>query len=135
MKRIFTIIASALLVLSVASCEKENDGFAPYYKVSTSLRWTGGTSGNSDFSKISAVADQYVNTQFASEAEAVAKYKDILSKTKDVSYSAPGDSYYKLSVEKYVGKQEDEHTIRYDIDPSYKSPVGHIWDAQGSRDL
>ena len=34
-----------------------------------------------------------------------------------------------------LSKKEDEHTVRYDIDPSYKSPVGHIWDDKGSRDL
>mgnify|MGYP003313416658 CR=1 FL=1 len=135
MKRFFTIIASALLILSVASCDKDDSGFAPYYRVSTSFRWTGGTSGDADFSQISAVTDQFINIDFPSEERAVATYKDILSKTKDVSYSAPGDSYFKLSVAKYVSTQEDEHTIKYDIDPNYKSPVGHIWDAQGSRDL
>lgn len=135
MKRFFTIIASALLVFSAISCKKADNDFPPYYRVGTSVRWIGGSSGTSDFSRISAETDKYVNTDFPSESQAVATYNDILSKTKDAPYTAPEGSYFKLSVERYIGKQEDEHTVRYDIDPSYKSPVGHIWDDKGSRDL
>lgn len=136
MKRFFTLIASTLLVLSVTSCDKEGGSdFPPYYKVSTSYRMTSGTSGNSDFSKIFAVSDQYVNTEFSSETQATAAYNDILSKTKDVSYSAPGESFVKLSIVKYISKKENENTYQYYADPNYKSPVGHIWDARGSRDL
>lgn len=135
MKRLFTIIASVLLVLSSVSCEKADNDFPPYYRVGTSVRWIGGSFGTSDFSRISAETDKYVNTDFSSESQAVATYNDILSKTKDAPYTAPEGSYFKLSIERYIGKQEDEHTICYDIDPSYKSPVGHIWDDKGSRDL
>lgn len=136
MKRFFTIIAAAMLVLSVASCSKETGGDnPPYYQVLTSYHATGGTSGSSDFTKIFAVTDQYRDIQFSSEDKAVSAYKDILAKTKDAPYSAHDDSFVKLSISKFIGKQEDEHTVRYEADPNYKSPVGHIWDAKGSRDL
>lgn len=133
--KFFTIIASALLVLSVVSCDKNDQDFPPIYRISTSYKMTSGTFGNSDFKQIFAVTDQYINTDLSSEDQAVATYNDILSKTKDASYSAPGDSYVKLSIVRYVSRQESENVIQYDIDPSYKSPVEHIWDAQGSRDL
>lgn len=137
MKRIFTIIASALLVFSLASsCDKEDDkATAPYYKLSKSMRIVSGTSGTSDFSQISAVSDQYINSEFATEQQALDVYKDVISKTKDASYSAPDDAFFALSIVRYVCKQEGENMYRYDVDPNYKSPVGHIWDAQGSRDL
>ena len=135
MKRFFTIIASALLVLSAASCDKDSSDFPPYYKLSTSRSLSSGTFGSSDFSNISKVTDQYVNVEFSSEDQAVATYNDVLSKTRDVDFTAPEGTYFKLTIEKYVSKREDEHSIRYDADPSYKSPVGHIWDDKGSRDL
>lgn len=135
MKRFFAIIASALLVLSVVSCGKDDADFPPYYKVLTSVRWTSGSSGTSDFSQITAVTDQYVNTEFSSEEQAVSAYNVILSKTRNVPYTAPGESYAKLSIVRYIGKKENEYTVRYDVDPNYKSPFSHIWDAQGSRDL
>ena len=135
MNRIFTIIAFALLVLSAASCSKVNNDLPPYYRIATPSIWKSGSSGTSDFSRIYAVTDQYVNRDFSSEEQAMAAYNDILSKTKDVPYTAPEGSYVKLLIEKYIGKYEDEHTARYDVDPSYKSPVGHIWDDKGSRDL
>lgn len=135
MKRVFAIIASVLFVLSAASCSKVNNDLPPYYRIATPSIWKSGSSGTSDFSRIYAVTDQYVNRDFSSEEQAMAAYNDILSKTKDVPYTAPEGSYVKLLIEKYIGKYEDEHTARYDVDPSYKSPVGHIWDDKGSRDL
>ena len=135
MKRVFAIIASVLFVLSAASCSKANNDLPPYYRIATPSIWKSGSSGTSDFSRIYAVTDQYVNRDFSSEGQAMAAYNDILSKTKDVPYTAPEGSYVKLLIEKYIGKYEDEHTARYDVDPSYKSPVGHIWDDKGSRDL
>ena len=135
MKRVFAIIASVLFVLSAASCSKVNNDLPPYYRIATPSIWKSGSSGTSDFSRIYAVTDQYVNRDFSSEQQAMAAYNDILSKTKDVPYTAPEGSYVKLLIEKYIGKYEDEHTARYDVDPSYKSPVGHIWDDKGSRDL
>lgn len=135
MKRVFAIIASVLFVLSAASCSKVNNDLAPYYRIATSSIWKSGSSGTSDFSRIYAVTDQYVNRDFSSEEQAMAAYYDILSKIRDVPYTAPEGSYVKLLIEKYIGKYEGEHTARYDVDPSYKSPVGHIWDDKGSRDL
>ncbi|MCQ2181351.1 MAG: hypothetical protein MJY50_04760 [Bacteroidales bacterium] len=135
MNRVLVIIASALLVLSAVSCGKPNDDLPPYYRIATPYIWKSGPSGTSDFSRIFAVTDQYINKDFANEEQAKAIYNDILSKTKDVPFSAPEGSYLKLIIEKYIAKQEDEHTARYDIDPAYKSPVGHIWDDKGSRDL
>ncbi|MCQ2170124.1 MAG: hypothetical protein MJY48_00990 [Bacteroidales bacterium] len=135
MKRFLTLLASALLVLSFTSCDKEGGDFPPYYKVSKEMRYVSGTSGTSDFSQISAELDKYINTEFASEGQAVSLYKDILSKTKDASYSAPGESYLIMKITKYVSHRENEYTISYEADPSYKSPVSHIWDANGSRDL
>lgn len=135
MNRIFTIIAFALLILSAASCKKADVDLPPYYRIATPSIWKSGSSGTSDFSRIYAVTDQYVNRDFFSEEQAMAAYNDILAKTTDVPYTAPEGSYFKMLIEKYIGKQEDEHSARYDVDPSYKSPVCHIWDDKGSRDL
>lgn len=105
MKRVFAIIASVLFVLSAASCSKVNNDLAPYYRIATSSIWKSGSSGTSDFSRIYAVTDQYVNRDFSSEEQAMAAYNDILSKTKDVPYTAPEGSYFKMLIEKYIGKQ------------------------------
>ncbi len=35
----------------------------------------------------------------------MAAYNDILSKTTDVPYTAPEGSYFKMLIEKYIGKQ------------------------------
>ena len=105
MNRVLVIIASALLVLSAVSCGKPNDDLPPYYRIATPSIWKGGTSGTSDFSRIYAVTDQYVNVDFSTEAQAIAIYNDILAKTKDVPYTAPEGSYFKMLIEKYIGKQ------------------------------
>lgn len=136
MKKFLSIIAFAMLILTTASCTKDDSkDYPPYWQIAKTVQWSGGTEGYADFSKISAVVDQYANVRFDTESQAVAAYNDILSKTKDVEYTALTESFYKLYIAKYVSKKEDEHTVSYDIDPSYKSPVGHIWDAKGSRDL
>lgn len=133
MKRFFTIIAAAIVVLSVTSCNKEE--FPPYYKVSVISRFVGDAYNEPDFSKIFAVTNQYTNTEFSSEKKALEAYKNILSKTKDVTYVATGESYAKLLIIKYISIRQDEFNVRYEADPKYSSPVSHIWDAKGSRDL
>ena len=136
MKKIFFILAAAAVVcLAATSCDKGDDGNPPYYQVLTSWEIQSGTGKSSNFDQIFAVTNQYLNFQFSSEDKAVAAYKDILSQTKDAPYSASGSSFVKLSITKYVAKRENEYTVRYEADPNYKSPLSHIWDAQGSRDL
>ncbi len=138
MKNVLYLLGAALLMLAVASCGKidSDDTPAPYYKVSTSFRVSSSTlTGKADFSNIFSVTDKYVNERYNSESAAVAAFNDILNKTKDAQYNAAGESFVEIHISKYVAKRESEHVINYDVDPTYKSPVGHIWDAQGSRDL
>ncbi len=137
MKRFFAIIASSLLVLSAVSCNKVvgSSEFPPYYMLSVAWHETGGTGGTSDFSEISNAVKKYRDDQFPSEVKAVEAYNDVIRTTANASFSAPEDSYFELSIAKYVGREVDEHTIQYESDLSYKSPVRHRWDAEGSRDL
>lgn len=136
MKKFILLLSAALLVFTAVSCEKEgSDVPAPYYKVATSASLRGSTAtGQPDFSQITPEINKYTNAMFNSEKEALSAYNDILSKTRDARFSAPNGSYVKIYIAKYSAKRIDEHTVDYDFDESYKSPVTHIWDERGSRD-
>ena len=135
MKKIITLLGLAVLIVSSISCKKQDDDFPPYYQVAVEWKVTSSTGSPTDFSNILNVIDPYINTDFKSEKEAVNLYNQLLAKTKDASYTASYDSYVKFFIRRYIAKQESESVIRYDVDPKYTSPVAHIWDKDGSRDL
>ena len=133
MKKILALISFAMLMAFAVSCERFEEN-PPYYQISYDMHYISSTGSPTDFSNIAKEVDPYINKVLNSENDAVSLYNQILSKTKDASYTANNGSYYKLFVAKYIAKKESENVIRYEADPSYTSPVGHIWDEQGSRD-
>ena len=136
MKKTLSILALAFLaILTSVSCKKTDAEFPPYYQISTAWVINSSSSGTTDFSNIFRVTDPYINKTYKSENEAVSVYKDLLSKTKDATYSAYNGSYLKLSIARYVATKENEYTVAYNADGKYKSPVAHLWDENGSRDL
>ena len=135
MKKFLAILSFAILMVSSISCEKLENDFPPYFKVAIEGNISGSTSNPADFSKILDVVNPYVNTDLKSEKEAVNLYNQLLSQTKDAPYSVGYDSSITLLIRKYVAKKESESVISYDIDKTYTSPVAHIWDKSGSRDL
>lgn len=135
MKRILALLGFAVLLVSSISCDKIGDDFPPYFKVAIDGNINGSSSRPADFSKILNVVNPYINTKLNSEKEAVNLYNQLLSQTKDAPYSVGYDSSITLLIIKYIAKNESETVISYDIDKTYTSPVAHIWDKNGSRDL
>ena len=136
MKKILSLLGWALLMASTFSCGKIDDGKMPdLYRIGRDGQTISTTTSPTDFSNIYSVVDRYINTDYNSEKEALNAYKDVLSQTKDAKYTANNGSYYKILINKYVARKLDEHSYEYVIDNSYKSPVSHIWDKDGSRDL
>ncbi len=135
MKKILALLGLAVLMVSSISCDKIGDDFPPYFKVAIDRHINSSTSNPADFSKILNVVEPYINTELKSEKEAVNLYNQLLSQTKDAPYSVGYDSSVTMLIRKYVAKRESETVISYDIDNTYTSPVAHIWDKDGSRDL
>ena len=131
MKKILLFLGFALMMICAVSCDKEPGAGDPFYRVNASCHY----STDSDFSNIFKVTDPYANKNFSSERAARSAYDDILSETKNAPYTADGEDYVKLVIIKYVATVESEISTSYNPDPTYKSPVSHIWDAKGSRDL
>ena len=135
MKKFLTILGATLMMFATVSCNKtDSDSFPPYYRIDRAVKSTSFGTKITDFSNILRVVDQHINTDLKSESEAVSLYNDILSKTKDAEYAAYNGSYVTISIARYTATREDEHTIQYSLDNSYKSPVSHTWDEKGSRD-
>lgn len=136
MKKVLSFLTFAfLIVLTSVSCKKGEAEFPPYYQIHTPWEINSTGSHITDFSNIFKVTDPYINKTYNSENEAISVYNDLLSKTRDATFSAYNGSYVKLTIAKYIATKENEYTVRYDADPKYKAPVAHIWDESGSRDL